>query len=96
MFCHVLFKGKLGGECFVGLVIELEVDKLDVAEVVGKDGGAFVAFLGELAFQLCVKSHFCQRHLVNQDALSRFGRDKDLVFGLGFLALLRKLCHRAK
>jgi hypothetical protein len=59
LFCSVLFKGKLGGKCFFGLVVKLEVDKLEAAEVVGKDGGAFVALLGELAFQLCKKSHFC-------------------------------------
>jgi hypothetical protein len=39
VFCHVLFEGKLGGECFVGLVVELEVDKSEAAEVVNKDGG---------------------------------------------------------
>ncbi len=58
VFCCVLFKGKLGGECFVGLVVELEVVKLEVAEVVDEDGGAFAALLGELVFQLFVKSHF--------------------------------------
>ncbi len=31
--------------------------------------------------------------MVDQDALSRFGHDKDLVVSLGFLALPRKLCH---
>jgi hypothetical protein len=46
MFCSVLFEGKLDGECFVRLVIKLEVDKLEAAEVVNKDGGAFVALLG--------------------------------------------------
>ncbi len=59
MFCSILFKGKLGRKCFVRLVIKLEVDKLEAAEVVGKNGGAFVALLGEFAFQLCKKSHFC-------------------------------------
>ena len=59
MFCSILFKGKLGGECFSGLVVELEVDKSEAAEVVDKDGGAFVVLLGEFAFQLCKKSHFC-------------------------------------
>ncbi len=58
MFCSVLFEGKLGSKCFVGLVVELEVDKLEAAEVVDKDGGAFVVLLGEFAFQLCKKSHF--------------------------------------
>ncbi len=58
MFYSVLFEGKLGGKCFVGLVIELEVDESEAAEVVNKDGGAFVALLGEFAFQLCKKSHF--------------------------------------
>ncbi len=59
MFCCVLLEGKLGSECFVGSVVELEVDKLEVAEAVNVDGGAFVVLLGEFAFQLCVKSHFC-------------------------------------
>ncbi len=43
VFCHVLFKGKLGSKCFVGLVVKLEVEKLEAAEVVDKDSGAFVA-----------------------------------------------------
>ncbi len=30
----------------------------EVAIVVDKDGGTFVALLGEFAFQLCKKSHF--------------------------------------
>ncbi len=59
MFCHILLKGKLGGKCFVGSIIKLEVGKLEAAEVVDKDGGTFVALLGEFAFQLCIKSHFC-------------------------------------
>jgi hypothetical protein len=57
MFCSILFKGKHGGKCFVGLVVKLEVDKVEVAEMVDKDSGAFVALLGEFAFQLCKKSH---------------------------------------
>ncbi len=59
MFCSILFEGKLGGKCFVGLVLKLEVDESEEAEVVDKDCGAFVALLGEFAFQLCKKSHFC-------------------------------------
>ncbi len=58
MFCSVLFEGKLCGECFVGLVVKLEVDKTEAAIVVNKEGGAFVGLLGEFAFQLCKKSHF--------------------------------------
>ncbi len=58
MFCSLLFEDKLCGECFVGLVIGLEVDKTEAAIVVSKDGGTFVALLGEFAFQLCKKSHF--------------------------------------
>ncbi len=53
MFCSVLFKGKLCGKCFVGLVVELEVDKTEVVILVDKDVGAFVVLLGEFAFQLC-------------------------------------------
>ena len=58
MFCSVLFEGKLCGKCFVGLAIELEVDKTEATIVVDEDGGAFVVLLGEFAFQLCKKSHF--------------------------------------
>ncbi len=58
MFCRVLLEVKLGGECFDGSIVKLEMDKLEAAEVVNKDGGAFVALLGEFPFQLCVRSHF--------------------------------------
>ncbi len=58
MFCSILFEGKLCSKCFVGLVVELEVDKMEAAIVVDEDGGAFIALLGEFAFQLCEKSHF--------------------------------------
>jgi hypothetical protein len=27
MFCSILIKGKLGSMCFIGLVVELEVDE---------------------------------------------------------------------
>jgi hypothetical protein len=59
MFCSVLLKGKLGSKCFVGLVVKLEVDKLEAAIVVNKDGGALLALLGKCAFQLCIKTYFC-------------------------------------
>jgi hypothetical protein len=39
-------------------IVELDVDKPEAAEVVNDEGGAFVALLGEFAFQLCKKSHF--------------------------------------
>ncbi len=58
MSCSILFKGKLSGKCFIGLVVMLEVDGMEAAIVVNKDGGTFVALLGEFAFQLCKKSHF--------------------------------------
>jgi hypothetical protein len=58
VFCHVLLKGKLSGKCFVGSIVELEMDKSEMAEVVNKDGGAFVVLLGEFAFQLSKKFHF--------------------------------------
>jgi hypothetical protein len=51
MFCSVLFEGKLCGKCFVGLAIELEVDKTEAAIMVDKDSRAFVALLGEFVFQ---------------------------------------------
>ncbi len=59
MLCSILLKGELGGKCFVGLVIELEVDKSEAAEVVNKDGGAIVALLGKFALQLCIKTYSC-------------------------------------
>ncbi len=52
MICSVPFEGKLGSKCFVGLVVELEVDNAEAAEVVDKDGGALVALLGEFTSQL--------------------------------------------
>ncbi len=54
MLCSLLLKGKLGGESFVGLVVELEVDKSKAAEVVDEDNGALVAILGKFALQLCI------------------------------------------
>jgi hypothetical protein len=96
MLCSILLKGKLGSESFVRLVVKLEVDESKVAEVVDKDGGALVALLGKFALQLCIKTYLCQCHLIHQDALSRFGCNKYLVVGLGFLALPGKLGHRAK
>ncbi len=59
VFCSVLFEGKLCSNCFVRLVVELEVNETKAAIVVDEDSGAFVALLGEFAFQLCKKSHFC-------------------------------------
>jgi hypothetical protein len=59
MFCSVLLRGKLGSECFVGLVLKLEVDEAEAAKVVDKDGGALVALLGKFAFRLCIKTYFC-------------------------------------
>ncbi len=58
IFCSVLLKGKLGSKFFVGLVVEMEVDKAEVAEVVDKDSGALVALLGKFAFHLCMKTYF--------------------------------------
>ncbi len=58
MLCSILLKGKLGSKCFFGLVVELEVDKSEVAEVVDEDGGTLVALLGKFALQLCIKTYF--------------------------------------
>jgi hypothetical protein len=58
VFCHVLFKGMLDGKCFVGLVVKLEVDKLEAAILVNEDSGALIALLGKFAFQLGIKFHF--------------------------------------
>jgi hypothetical protein len=50
MICHVLLEGKSGGECFIGLVVKLEVEKSETAEVVNEDGSALLALLGKSAF----------------------------------------------
>jgi hypothetical protein len=50
MFCSILLDGKLGSKHFVGLVVKLEVDKSEAAEVVDKDGGTLIALLGKFAF----------------------------------------------
>ncbi len=47
---RILYKDVLGSKCFVRLVLELEVDKSEAAEVVDEDGSALVALLGEFAF----------------------------------------------
>ncbi len=53
MFCCILLKGKLGGDCFGRLVVELEVDKMEAAIVVNEDGGTLIVLLGKFAFELC-------------------------------------------
>ncbi len=58
MFCSKLLKGKLGGECFIGLVVQLEVDKTEVAIVADEDGGTLILLLGKFAFELCIKTYF--------------------------------------
>jgi hypothetical protein len=57
----------------------LEVDEAQAAEVIDKDRGAPVAFLGEFALHLREESDFGGCHLVDGDALPRLGCDKDLV-----------------
>ncbi len=59
MLCSILLEGELGGKSFVGLVVELAVDKSKVAEVVDEDSGALVALLGKFALQLCIKTYLC-------------------------------------
>jgi hypothetical protein len=59
MLCSILLEGKLGSKSFVGLVIELEVDKSKVAEVVNKDDGTLVALLGKFSLQLGIKIYLC-------------------------------------
>ncbi len=58
MFCSKLFEGKLGGKCFVGLVVKLEVDKMKAAIVVNEDSCALIALLGKFAIELCIKTNF--------------------------------------
>ncbi len=66
MFCRMLLEGKLGSECFVGLVVELEVAELEAAIVVNeaaivvnKDSGALIrTLLGKFAFKLYINFYF--------------------------------------
>ncbi len=58
MLCGVILEGMLSGLYFLGLSIDLEVDKAHAAEMVNKDGGAFVVLFGKFALQSRVKSHF--------------------------------------
>ena len=51
-------EGMFGSESFCGCIVDLEVDKAQVAEVLDKDGGAPAAPLGEFAFQLREQSGF--------------------------------------
>ncbi len=96
MLCSILLEGKLGGNSFIGLVVELEVDKSKATEVVNEDSGTLVALIGKFALQLCINTYLCQHHLIHRDALSRFGPNKYLVVGLGFLASPGKLGHCPK
>jgi hypothetical protein len=59
MLCSILLEGKLDSKSFVGLVVELVVDKLKAAEVVDKDSGTLGALLGKFALQLCIKTYLC-------------------------------------
>jgi hypothetical protein len=69
------------------------VDKTEAAEVVNEDGGAFVALLSEFVFQLYKIPTSVDVIWSTKMHSPGFGCNKDLVVGLGFLALPRKLCH---
>jgi hypothetical protein len=58
MFCSVLLENELGGKCFFGLVVKLEVDKMEAAIVVDGYGGALILLLGKFAFELCINTYF--------------------------------------
>jgi hypothetical protein len=62
VLCSVLLKSKLSSKCFVRLVVELDVDKSEAAEVDDKDGGALILFLGKFAFQLCIVIRSTKMH----------------------------------
>ena len=51
-------EGPFGSKSFQGCIVDLEVDKVQMAEVVNEDGGTTVAPLGEFAFHLCEESDF--------------------------------------
>ena len=59
---------------------------MQAAAVVDKDLGAPVASLGEFVLHLRKESSFGSYHLINGDALSWLGCDKDLVRGLRFFS----------
>ncbi len=96
MFGHVLLKGKLGGKCLCQRIVDFKVNKAKMAEMFDKHSDALVALLGELPFQLRIKSHSSGHHLVNRDALSWLGGNEYFVISLGFLALPGKLGHCPK
>ncbi len=60
---HAVLSGEclkcaFGSESFRGRIVDLKVDKAQVAEVVDKDGGAPVAPLGKFSFHLRKESDF--------------------------------------
>jgi hypothetical protein len=50
MFGHVLLEGKLGGKCLCQQIVELKVNKVEMAVVIDKHGGTLIALLGEFSF----------------------------------------------
>ncbi len=82
--------------CFCWWIVDLEVDEVQLAEAVDKDGDTPLLFLGEFAFLLCIYINFSWCHLVDGDAFPWHGCDEDFVWGLGFFAAPRDLSHGAK
>ncbi len=63
------------------------MDEPEAREVVHKDGGASVSLFGKFSFQLRKETNLQGFHLVNGDAFSWLGGDKDLVSLFSFFAL---------
>ncbi len=50
VFSRVLLKGKLGNKCLCPQIVDLKVNKAEMAEMVDKHGDALAVLLGEFPF----------------------------------------------
>ncbi len=86
VFGSKLFEHALDLQGLLGRKIEHEVDESEAQEVVHKDGGAGVSFFGKFSFQLREETDLRGFHLVDGDAFTWLGGDKDLVSLFSFFA----------
>ena len=86
VFTCELFERALGLESFLGGKIEHEMNESEAREVVHKDGGTCVSLFGKFSFQLREETDLQGFHLVDGDAFSWLGGDKDLVSLFSFFA----------
>ncbi len=86
VFGSKLFELALGREGPLGGKIEHEMDESEAREVVHKDGGTGVLLFGKFSFQLREETDLQGFHLVDGDAFSWLGGNKDLVSLFSFFA----------